>query len=247
VLGHPEDVLSAFPGVLHAFGLEMGFQHYWGIPAEALLPSKSWSTALAFIHGLSWTLMNENLTLCFAGVSMARRRIVAPSWSWAGWEDAVSWPGRLLALTMPRDTFISTEASFQVKLLDGRVIDWDEFLDNGLNTRQSLLSRFVDITALTTPLEIREVEKTVRYEEKVIEYEHRIEAYRRHSKTTYPLYEAVLATDAGNFILVFAGNVVNAPPLKCHGNHLYYAHEPEGHRRSYWILVVGEVNGHLDG
>lgn len=141
-LSRPEDVIRALTGILHAFEVDRGVTHHWGIPILKQHPNSSkskWGSVEAFFLGLQW--------LSF---SSPQRRVFAPSWSWAGWEGRIDWSmGHDIEFT------VDPQARFRVELLDGRVLDWEELLAYDMTTRPSLVSKFVHLTAPSISVRIK--------------------------------------------------------------------------------------------
>jgi hypothetical protein len=212
VLGHPEDVIRAASGILHAFEADLSISHLWGIPMipeppEYLDIRKSqWTPVMSFLLGLQWILDDDR------GHSHGKRRRFGPSWSWAGWEDGCSWVSDSAANTNPM-------VKFQVELMDGSISDWEAYLTHDKITRQSLASPFVHLTAWVTRVQVKPVgDHSNRYELAYTSHRHEVAftssgsgkrftfTFRMDNpigSTSQPqMYEAIhLSPSAGNVVL----------------------------------------------
>jgi hypothetical protein len=245
-LGVPEDIINALSGLLHAFDVDIGFHHYWGVPVSRQPPEldgfrqPSWSDSAGFFFGLTW-VRSRSFT---NSITSGQRRRFAPSWSWAGWEGSVTWqswhPSKHLFHGHEKDNYsVDPEAKFQVELLDGRVLDWDDILNIEITTRQSLLSHFVHITTITTPVIIEK------------------KPYLLNGIVSEPEsneYNAVAEVDDDDACVVFnfLADMSEPIPPNCIAIHLIQAslRSKFGNRackaHSTLLLLVGQINGRFE-
>jgi hypothetical protein len=235
VLGHPEDVIKALSGVLNACEVDKSFTHYWGIPILAEEPDKAKplirSPILAdtFWRGLQWQLVNVSRS------KRAKRRSFGPSWSWAGWEGNIHWTQAREGITesvlsQDRTAGHDTESlnMLHIELMDGRVIGWKEFMAYDKAMRQSLLSNFVHVTAVTTPVCVK--------------------ISRRYPDTYEVEMEHSTEKDQNSVIIGFQPNVGGPVPRDCEAIHLSPLRKPSGYYYDSLLslLIVGTINGHLE-
>jgi hypothetical protein len=169
-LTQESDILIAATGLLRA--LEQGcpgFRHCWGVPVledffinekygKKIAPrAEPWVLPLVFLLGLSWRhIRHQRGTI--------PRRPGFPSWSWTGWRAPVAhfpWldyrgngePGGS-GVDLSELVF-SKDIDVKVETCDGTILTWDEYLQIDPTRRQTELSRFLHITAWTTPVHIR--------------------------------------------------------------------------------------------
>jgi hypothetical protein len=80
----------------------------------------------------------------------AARRRDFPSWSWAGWMSAASWP---MHLTWPEESIMTVntlgpEVKLQIELPDGKCLSWDTFHQRYSELEDtSLVSQFLYVSA----------------------------------------------------------------------------------------------------
>ncbi|KAK8037705.1 HET-domain-containing protein [Apiospora marii] len=102
-LSFDSDSLNAFGGMIKRFeSLERGnLRHLWGVPFfdqhDDSSPGDIVDYAGFFLAGLCWqhvatTSSRSNTKQPTPPLSPPRRRKRFPSWSWTGWEGAVTWP-----------------------------------------------------------------------------------------------------------------------------------------------------------
>lgn len=126
-LSYDSDSLSAIQGILDRFASEFySIQYICGIP---FIPKEDMTYSYKpgthnteyeykfdFLYGLTWTHGPTSRPL--------KRRKAFPSWSWAGWEGAVSW---LIDETRYEELMLGTDLSFQPQYREdvskGAVID----------------------------------------------------------------------------------------------------------------------------
>lgn len=110
------DSLNAFGGMIKRFeSLEQGtLRHLWGIPffdpRDDQSPDDIVDYAGFLLAGLCWRHESRSKSL--------RRRNMFPSWSWTGWEGAVTWP-KVDASFEVQASDLYTLSSIQLSFEDG--------------------------------------------------------------------------------------------------------------------------------
>ncbi|KAI1417467.1 HET-domain-containing protein, partial [Hypoxylon sp. FL1857] len=90
-LSYDEDSLLAFAGVLNYLQAAPScLKHLWGVPWTIKVPNDyfniSYSARNVFFAGICW----RHSQSCWAGAAIPRRRLLHPSWTWAGWAGKVN-------------------------------------------------------------------------------------------------------------------------------------------------------------
>jgi hypothetical protein len=120
------------------------------------LRKDTWVIPLMLFLGLSWThSRNER--------GAVSRRSGFPSWSWTGWRaaaDKLLWLGFANGRPYCRGGGTACELlrdekwCVELEVKDGTILTWDDFIRIGPSGRQERLSRFLHVTAWTTPVQI---------------------------------------------------------------------------------------------
>jgi hypothetical protein len=147
---NPMDILNAFLGILHRFEIgSFPVFHHWGIP---LLPARrssskssvapsTWSPAIGFVTGLSWT------------ASKISRRPDFPSWSWTGWVGRCGWDTEEHKWMLRK---FDPAVKVGIELSDGSIMDIGELEDYKSKMPQPLqLSRAIHFEGWTTAVKVR--------------------------------------------------------------------------------------------
>jgi hypothetical protein len=120
------------------------------------LSSAPWVLPLVFFLSLSWR-HERSLR------GTIQRRTGFPSWSWCGWKAPIgyfSWnkwiPNRGSPSGIPLASIhFSKDIDIKLEKLNGTLLDWASYINLDPTCRQSQLSRFLYITAPTTPIRIK--------------------------------------------------------------------------------------------
>ena len=185
-LTRQEDTLRAILGVLSAY--EFSEKHYRpplafhkGVPLlptwydlVPLVPNgvpegeTAWDYNAQFFCALGWDFTVHDWH------TPKQRRLGFPSWSWAGWHDSVG------GFPWERETgrFSFTPGSrFEVETLTGDVLTFEDVQKLSQAARQTQLSNFVHLSALTTPVSISILSSDENFIEIVADAEENCEAH----------------------------------------------------------------------
>lgn len=153
------DVINAFLGIFGVFERKHKMRHLWGLPfvnGSVAFTRRPWYRRPTLSYSLLWKSD-------FIDV----RRPEFPSWSWTGWcgylgydrfyemiEPVAQKHG--LVLERKNDSDTELDSTVELELVDGTTISWEayqrDYHNYNYSTTNSMLSRFLHVTAYTTPV-----------------------------------------------------------------------------------------------
>ena len=151
-LTNPSDILKGMLGIFSAFQRSpLRIHHCAGIPILPSMPTKDfgkpiagWTRSMGFFTGLFWTSEKQS-----------ERRNAFPSWSWTGWYGPGKWGEHCWYWPSIK---VDADVGVNVKLVDGRTLSLETFLDS-YSSLSTQLTNTIHITTWTIEIKVLEYNK----------------------------------------------------------------------------------------